>query len=157
MHHNVTHGLTRKDYPLRKLYDVWRQMHQRCYNPACKDYPAYGARGINVCDAWHSPQTFISWCVASGYQEGLTIERQNVNANYAPNNCTWIPNPRQAANTRKNRRISYAGKTMCLSDWSRETGIHIQTLLMRLRQGWEIHEALCIPPRRGRNQYGDQP
>src|ERR1017187_2541747 len=53
-----THGLTSEDFVNRKLYDVWKQMLRRCDNPRCKDYPAYGFRGISICKAWRDPNEF---------------------------------------------------------------------------------------------------
>ena len=148
----ATHGLTTERSVSRKLYDVWRQMLQRCENPRCKDYPAYGKRGITVCHAWHDPHVFVRWAWSSGYQEGLTIERRNVNGHYRPGNCTWIPNPLQAKNTRKAKLFTYGGYTLCLSDWSRRTGIHVQTLVGRKRAGWSVQDMLTIAPAFGRNQ-----
>lgn len=152
----ATHGLTTIGAGIvsNKLYDVWRQMLRRCENPLCKDFPAYGGRGIKICDAWHDGRIFVKWCLDSGYQEGLTLERQNVNGNYEPANCTWIPNKLQAKNLRKNIILEFSGKTLCLSDWSRLLGIHIQTLLGRYRRGWTIERILSEPPVIGKNQFG---
>lgn len=36
-----------------------------------------------------------------GYQDDLSIERQNVNGNYSPDNCYWATNSTQASNKRK--------------------------------------------------------
>jgi hypothetical protein len=115
-------------------------MLRRCENPSCKDYRAYGARGISVCTAWRDPQAFVIWCVSSGYEEGLTIERKDVNGNYEPDNCTWVPNPLQGTNTRRVRLYSFGGYTMCVSEWARHLGVHVQTLLGRLRRGWPHDE-----------------
>ena len=129
-------------------------MLRRCENSTCKDYPAYGERGIKVCKAWHDGAEFIRWCLASGYQQGLTIERENVNGHYEPDNCTWVPNPLQSKNMRKNRFLTHDGKTLCISDWARLKGIHVQTLLGRQRKGWSTHDLLTTRPRLGRNQFG---
>ena len=147
-----THGFTIG--PSRRLYDVWRQMLRRCQNEKCKDYRAYGGRGIRVCKAWLDVSTFVAWAWNSGYEPGLTLERKSVNGNYQPSNCTWVPNKLQAQNTRKARRYAYGDHDMCLSEWSRLTGIHVQTLIARLRRRWPISRALTTRPVRGRNQYG---
>lgn len=128
---NRTHGLS-----THRLYDVWRQMHRRCYDPRCKDYRMYGKRGIDVCAAWHDLPSFIEWASGSGYRVGLTIERKDNDRGYSPSNCIWIPNERQALNTRRLVNITYKGKTAHASQWARETGIHVQTLLARKRRGW---------------------
>ena len=82
-----------------KLYYVWLSMRQRCNNPKNKEYKHYGGRGIKVCNAWNEYPIFEAWALANGYAEGLTIERLNVNGNYCPENCTWIPKSEQPKNT----------------------------------------------------------
>ena len=34
------------------IYNKWKGMKQRCYNPNYDFYNAYGGRGIKVCDEW---------------------------------------------------------------------------------------------------------
>ena len=89
-----------------KLYAVWNHMKQRCYNPTATGFKDYGARGIKVCQQWHSFEPFRDWALTSGYTEGLSIERNDVNGNYSPQNCTWIPRNRQAWNTRITLRLN---------------------------------------------------
>lgn len=43
--------------------------------------------------------------MANGYTEDLTIERNNVDGNYQPDNCRYIPLAEQARNTRRTLRI----------------------------------------------------
>lgn len=139
---NRIHGMSQG--ASRRLYDVHRQMMRRCRDPACRDFPLYGARGITVCDEWRHVSAFVAWAMSSGYQPGLTIERKDNGAGYSPGNCTWIPNERQARNTRRLRLITAHGKTMFASDWSRETGINVRTIIGRLNRGWS-HELAVTP------------
>lgn len=81
-----------------RLYNIWHSMHSRC-DYGNKDY---GGRGIEVCLGWWSYEGFRDWALNSGYKEDLTIERMNVNGDYKPDNCTWIPMSKQAWNTRRN-------------------------------------------------------
>lgn len=84
----------------KHLHWVWSAMLQRCKNPKEKGYHNYGGRGIYVTEEWDSFRNFMLWAKKSGYQEGLTIERVNVNGNYEPSNCTWIPRSEQSKNRR---------------------------------------------------------
>ena len=94
-----THGLSKT-----RLYGVHRQMMQRCSNPAHRDYPGWGGRGIAVCAEWRDFIVFREWALSSGYAEGLTIERGDNDGNYCPQNCAWIPNELQAKNRRPRAR-----------------------------------------------------
>src|SRR5574337_1261140 len=44
-----THGLSKT-----RIYRIWRNMINRCYNERLRDYKNYGGRGIAVCDKWRN-------------------------------------------------------------------------------------------------------
>lgn len=146
---NRVHGYT-VTHP--RLYDVHRQMLRRCTDPASNDWPAYGGRGIRVCDAWLDVGAFITWAEASGYKQGLTIERKDVNGHYEPGNCEWIENRRQARNTRKVLRADVGGQRRVVADLAQDSGIPLTTVKGRLRRGWSVDDATTVAPVRGRNQ-----
>jgi len=88
-----------------KLYFVWAQMKGRCFNKKHKEYKNYGARGITVCQEWQTDYgVFWAWAKQNGYQEGLTLDRIDVNGNYEPDNCRWTNMHVQNANKRKSPR-----------------------------------------------------
>lgn len=94
-----THGLSK-----HPLYRVWHRMRGCTTNPKHQDFKHYGARGIRVCTEWFNDfKTFYDWALSNGYKPGLTIERVNVNGNYEPDNCTWIPRSEQPKNQRNTR------------------------------------------------------
>jgi len=126
-------------------YDVWKNMIQRCESPQNRDYKNYGARGISVCKRWRS---FLSFYTDMGArpQQGYTIERINNNGGYEKSNCRWAPRFEQNGNTRKNKLITFRGKTQHLAKWARECGLPVQTLINRIgRLGWAIDDALTKP------------
>lgn len=142
----TVHGLSIAD---RRLYDVHRQMIQRCENERSKDFGNYGARGISVCAEWHDPVVFFAWARQSGYRHGLTIERVDVNDGYHPGNCTWVPNEVQSHNTRSNVFLTIGETTMHLAAWARHFGLRWPTVASRIRMGWDHERAVTTPVTRG--------
>lgn len=101
------------------LYAVWCSMKARCYRPTDKGFAGYGKRGITVCDNWkNSYSSFRKWALENGYKKGLSIERIDVNGNYCPENCKWIPLKDQSLNKRNTRKIYYKGIGKTASEWS---------------------------------------
>lgn len=138
---NATHGMKKT-----RLYKIWSSMKVRCSDPNVENYPAYGGRGINVCEEWRSSfESFRDWAFANGYNNKLTIDRIDVNGNYEPSNCRWATIKEQSNNKRTNRLISYKGKTQTLTQWADEIGFLPSTLSERIRTGWSIEKALTTP------------
>ena len=56
-----------------------------------------------VCDEWlNDSKAFIDWALDNGYSDDLTIDRIDVNGNYEPSNCRWIPMSEQYKNKQSN-------------------------------------------------------
>ena len=120
-----------------RLYRIWAGMKTRCFNELVKSYSDYGGRGIIVCEEWVSSfLSFADWANNNGYSDELTIERKEVNGNYEPSNCCWIPKSEQCKNRRNNRYIEINGVTKTLTEWSRESGLGVNTIDMRVRHSF---------------------
>ena len=125
----LRHKNTSKHVMGTKIYSVWRGMVSRCYYVNDSGYVNYGGRGVKICDEWRSCcDSFYKWSLSNGYVEGYSIERIDVNGDYCPENCTWIPLKEQA----KNRRTSdkYLGITQ--ADWARRLGATSLTYYKKL-------------------------
>ena len=99
----TTHNLSK-----HRLYKTWQTLFHRCYNPKRKDYKHYGKRGIKVCDEWKSFNKFIEDMYPT-FQEGLTLDRIDVNGNYEKSNCQWANQSIQISKTRILKPIGYRG------------------------------------------------
>lgn len=109
-----------------------------------------------MCDEWKSSfVSFKNWAISSGYKEGLSIDRIDVNKGYCPENCRWTDVFGQANNKRSNRKIEYNGEVHTISEWSRILGIGKVTLRQRLNLGWSVADALSIMPEPG-GHYGNR-
>lgn len=138
---SITHGQTGS-----RLYYVWEAMRQRCTNQYNRWYDDYGGRGIAVCEEWHDFANFMQWAERTGYQEGLSIDRIDVNEGYNPVNCRWVTMHEQNRNKRNNINITYHGVTRCLVDWAATFGINMKTLRDRIfRYHWDIECAFTTP------------
>ena len=144
---NTKHG--QSNSPLCK---VWRAMLRRCSDANQKTYVDYGGRGIRVCDRWRDPENgFLNFLSDMGERPSQkhTIERENVDGDYCPENCRWATPGEQARNKRNNLLLTFNDKTQCLAAWAEFTGIDRMTLKSRLLRGWSHEATLTTPVRRG--------
>jgi hypothetical protein len=137
----TTHGMSGSP-----TVSSWREMHRRCYDSGRSDFEHYGGRGIRVCKRWHQFEPFLA--DMGERPEGTTLDRIDPFGNYEPGNCRWATPTEQNRNTRANRMLTHAGRTLCLAEWAEETGIKPTTISMRLARGWPVARALTEPTNR---------
>ena len=121
---------------------TWASMKARCCNKNAPDYKNYGGRGIKVCDRWKN--SFKNFYKDMGKRpKGMTLDRIDNEKGYYKENCRWATNKEQQNNKRSNHLLTYAGKTLTITQWENETGIKRNTLYARInRCGWSIDKAL---------------
>jgi hypothetical protein len=146
------------DKQLSCLYNSWRAMKQRCYQQNHEKWPLYGAKGITVCEDWHTFGRFFDSMsqlfVAKQKQcpgKRLTLGRLDSSGNYCPDNCRFETDKEQARNRSTNRLIEFEGQIKTLAEWAELHGINRGTLTSRLRRGMSIEEALNKPVRQKRS------
>ena len=123
-------------------------MKGRCYNPNAQQYPNYGGRGISVCPEWvESYVAFYDWAHASGYADDLTLDREDNDGDYTPDNCRWVDWKTQQRNRRSNTLKTVWGETKTVAAWAEDPRCVVVwgTLKGRLKWGWSMERALTEP------------
>lgn len=152
----TTHGLsTGAD---KFIYDVHRQMLDRCTNRDNAGFPNYGGRGISVCQRWLSIENFVTDVGCPPSRKHSLDRFPDNNGNYScgicddckshdwPTNWRWATRTEQNRNRRGNRMITFQGETLCLAEWAERIGLRTQALWLRLEsQGWTVERALTTP------------
>lgn len=84
-----------------RLYNIWRTMISRCYNPNNCEYHNYGKKGVIVCERWHCYKNFLNDAqLLKGYDLFLNSKKlKNVHLEkdilsegrkiYSPETCCW--------------------------------------------------------------------
>lgn len=95
---------------------------------------------------------FYNWAIDHGWYEQpkdtplieiLTIERLDINGDYEPDNCTWIPFKYQAKNRSTNVFFDdYDKDRLILEDVSIKYNTTRETIAHRLNRGWSKDEIL---------------
>jgi hypothetical protein len=96
---SVTHGQTVGGYTPE--YRAWLKMRERCLNPNTEMFPAYGGRGIKICERWKSFENFYL-DMGRKPSRNYSLDRVDVDGDYEPGNCRWATANDQARNKRNN-------------------------------------------------------
>jgi hypothetical protein len=116
----------------RKAYEC---MRSRCYNPNNPSWDNYGGRGIRVCERWLNSYPSFLYDMGEA-PEGTSLERNDVNKDYGPDNCCWDTPKAQARNRRDTPFVTYKGKVMSLSAAAEAAGCVYVTVYARYIRGW---------------------
>lgn len=134
------HGHNTKREGQSPTYRTWRAMLRRCNDPAHTSYSNYGGKGIRVCDEWSSFDKFLE--DMGERPEGKTLDRIDGDGFYSKDNCRWMDMQEQANNRVNNHHLQFQGKSLTIAEWSRELGINVNTIRVRLLRGKSTEEAL---------------
>lgn len=150
---NVTHGFTRKDYPYRDIFMIWKKMKERCTNKNAKEYHNYGGRGISVHHEWADDFESFRTGVGPRPTKKHSLDRINNDGNYEPGNVRWATRKVQQNNRRDSVILTWNGETKPIMDWVEHLGIKHATLFGRYKAGWPVEKILGEPVFKGRRGW----
>jgi hypothetical protein len=138
----TTHGKCPRGKQPKK-YTVWCNIKRRVTDPSHPAYKDYGGRGITMCEAWREDFAAFDADVPDPPDGKSTLDRTDNERGYEPGNVRWVLWVDQMNNTRRNVRLTYAGRTQTLAQWCQELGLNYGTVHHRLNlYGWSVEEAL---------------
>lgn len=139
---NLKHGKSKT-----RLYHIFNNIKQRCYNMNNQAYYRYGSRGITMCQEWLNDfGSFYDWAMTNGYKDNLTIDRIDNNGNYEPSNCRWVDYKTQSNNVRNNIIYELDGVYHTLSEWCDIFNMPYKTVYRRLKIANETFKNAITKP-----------
>lgn len=97
--------------PIKAVDKLWRverttlrSAKQRCLNPASANYPAYGGRGITVCEEWQKSFDAFLEHVGPKPRPDMSLDRINNDGHYEPDNVRWATDKEQQNNRRNSKK-----------------------------------------------------
>ena len=134
-----------------RLYSVWRGMLSRCKSKG-RDAHIYRERGIKVCQEWEgSFSAFKLWAENNGYADHLTIDREDNEKGYHPDNCRFVAQKVNNYNRRISMKVEYDGKIKVFAEIieNKKLGAYTETIRRRIYRGWSAQRAFDTPIKQG--------
>lgn len=152
------HGEARTSSTQSPEYRTWCTIKRRCLVPTYKDYPRYGGKGLKIQEEWI--ENYAAFLEYMGRKPTAihSIDRIDNRIGYVVGNVRWATPTEQQRNRTCNVRVTFRGKSMCISEWAEELDMEMCTLWSRLRvQGWSVEKALTTPVRKWPSQKKTTP
>lgn len=112
----------------------WASAKQRCFTPSSPSYPAYGGRGITMCERWRN--SFQAFLEDMGERpDGTSLERLDSDRGYEPGNCVWATPVQQIANRRNTVLVEVDGRVLTLREAAAAIGISYSDALHQSQRG----------------------
>lgn len=116
------HGFACRSAARSAEYVAWQAMNNRCRATEGRDYEAYGARGIGVCERWSDFENFLS-DMGPRPTPCHSVGREDNDKGYGPGNCRWETPTQQQRNQRRSVIWHIKGQRF---ESSREAAAHFR-------------------------------
>lgn len=136
---STKHGMTGT-----RTYRIWAGMKERCRSTNRSYSEYYSLKGVRVCEEW---QDFSNFYKDMGVApENMSLDRIDSSKDYCKENCRWATKIEQMNNKSGLVFLEIDGVTKTRSEWAREYGISIETVISRMNiRGMSAKEALTTP------------
>jgi len=136
------------------IYNIYRNMKQKCLNENHPRYSDYGGRGIKICQHWLA--SFENFYADMGDRpSGLSLDRKDNNKGYSKENCRWATPREQNLNQRQHKPFSTKGIELeaygfrgYVSEWAKIMEIPKDRIWLRIRKGHSVYNSVFMPKRR---------
>lgn len=137
-----------------RLYDAWKAIIQRCYNPSHPSFENYGGRGIRACRFIRDSPANLRDAIGVP-PRGRSINRIDNNQHYScgccpecarnrwTQNIEWATRESQNRNHRRNVLITIGGFTRCIADWAELAHLPYSTVKYRVNAKWPAERLLA--------------
>jgi hypothetical protein len=134
----------------------WRAIMERCYNPNCKAYPWYGAKGIQLSSEFQDMFKFCKYLsTLGGFKKGLHIDRIDGSKNYERGNLRWATARENALNKKNILKVNRQGEELTFKSFVKKyCRISLSRARDLLKDGYELSE---IESYVGRNNHRTKP
>lgn len=113
-------------------YSSWANMMMRCDWASHPSHKKYAAKGILVCERWHSFENFKA--DMGERPEGTSIDRLDNSKGYSPDNCRWATRQQQSLNRSNTDWVKFDRKRMPLFTFCKMQNISMKAFKSRLRR-----------------------
>jgi thymidylate synthase len=148
-----------------KLYSVWANMIQRCYNPTSKDYRYYGARGVYVDNSWLEFAVFLKDAIELPNWRAfakLELDKDKLPGAsgfcYSRSTCQWLTRQQNSYTIKPTKAYTLTNSTQRavgtnLSELARQLVVPVSSLVtaaalwpkVRVVKGWQFESIIDLP------------
>src|SRR5690554_1858227 len=123
------------------LYMTWSNMRQRCRNKNSPTFHRYGGRGIAICERWDNFDLFVA-DMGEKPTPAHTLDRENNDGPYSPDNCRWATRKEQSRNVERNLIAVVEGKSYLAVELADVAGIAAKSIQKRAIKGLPLERVI---------------